>query len=234
MSPHGQKSGAVSAGISRGDGASGFTLIELLVVISIVAVIAGVLLPALNRARESARTIHCSARMRELGTAMELYVDSGNRPFPRSQHSAAAHGEMTWGRVLARHLGADESTWPLLLRSQYHCPSDRRTGQYSYGLNVYFELGPDDDYEGKPATWRYRTDLARPSFTILFGENASSADHIMPNFWTSPDDVPDLAHDRHRGAANYVFADGHVEKRVRAGVYDPAQDVDAWHPLKAR
>jgi len=213
---------------------SGFTLIELLVVIAIIAVLSGLVFPALLGARRSAQSVHCLSQMRQIGMAAMIYADGNGDSYPRSQHSAFAHGELVWARALAPILGSESTDWKVLIKSIYHCSRDTRENVLSYGLNVYFELGPEDDYPGYPVTWRRRSDVPNPSATILFAENNSEADHIMPNFWTSPNDAVDCAHDRHEGKANYIFADGHAEARAFTTIYYPANDIDAWHPEKAR
>jgi len=211
----------------------GFTLIELLVVIAIIAVLSGLVLPTLFTARKSAQAVSCLNQMRQIGIAAMLYADGNNDSFPRSQHSAFAHGELVWSRSVAGNLGSSSTEWKTLMNNIYHCPRDLRTDKLSYGINVYLELGPEDDYPGYPQTWRQRSDLPNPSATILFAENNSEADHIMPNFWSSPADAVDCAYDRHDGKANYVFADGHAESRTFNTVYDPAKNIDAWHPQRA-
>jgi prepilin-type N-terminal cleavage/methylation domain-containing protein/prepilin-type processing-associated H-X9-DG protein len=228
--------GAVSASPRRRPASSvrsGFTLVELLVVLAVIALLAALLLPALSKAKESARTTQCLNQMRQLGLAVRLYVDENGDAFPRSQHSAFAHGQLPWERSLAPLLGSSTTAWTNLLTGLYHCPSDKRTTPWSYGLNVYYELGPKDDYTGKPQTWRRLTEVPRPAATVLFAENNTSADHLMPEFWYAQADAVDLASTRHKGRANYTFADGHASLLPLNRVFNPPQ-LDLWNPLLAQ
>jgi prepilin-type N-terminal cleavage/methylation domain-containing protein/prepilin-type processing-associated H-X9-DG protein len=211
-----------------------FTLVELLVVIAIIAGLAAMLLPALGRAKSSARALQCLSQMRQIGLGVRLYSDENNDEFPRSQHSAFTFGQLAWGRAIAPNLGASGSAWTNLLAGIYHCPTDRRTTPWSYGQNVYFELGPADDYAGKPQTWRRWPAIPQPAATILCAESATSADHIMPHFWQTPADANDVDQHRHVRRSNYTFVDGHAEKRAFLKTYEPASALDLWHPAQAR
>ena len=137
--------------------------------------------------------------MKQITLAALLYAGDNDDLFPRSQHSAFANGQLPWERAITPGLGATVTTWTNLLNGLYHCPADQQPAHLSYGMNYYFELGPEDDYPEQPQTWRKLSLIVHPANTVFFTEVLTDADHVMPalSWATVTDAEADVAWNRH-------------------------------------
>ncbi len=231
----------------------GFTLIELLVVISITTLLLGILTPALSKAREKARSVTCSSRMRQIGMASTMYVQENDGRFARSSHSAASVGCLRWGPAFMPYLGygtykgSNTPAWEAAFQKFYRCPADKRKNlTYSYGKNVWFEL---DGYETAEAldishgpTYHTIMCVRRPSATIEFGELLSPGgeDHIMAHFWLMDTNIVEgmnttleIDTKRHGGMGNYTYVDSHVDTQPFEKTFNLKNKIDRWNPGKA-
>jgi prepilin-type N-terminal cleavage/methylation domain-containing protein len=132
--------------------AAGFTLVELLVVIGIIAVLIGILLPALNRARDHARTTQCLSNMRQIGSTLNMFVTEHKGYLPKAWfNDAPIHLQHRPGS------GPEKNDWLF-----YDRPPNERTWEWSYILSTYVNKS-EDIFRCPSDLGRRRADRARSS-----------------------------------------------------------------------
>jgi prepilin-type N-terminal cleavage/methylation domain-containing protein/prepilin-type processing-associated H-X9-DG protein len=197
-----------------------FTLIELLVVIAIIAILAALLLLALSRAKEKAQAIKCASNLRQLATAVHLYVPDAEDKLPGVWESSVGGGNNSGsnGWMYFVNVGGPtrfEPTGGALFQytpnaHAFECPTDRAGSGASYSINGLLSTSTPiaGFHEG-----RAEASLSAPSSTLLFLEeaapNSANADSTNDSYH---DPRNDRATARHGGAANFAFCDSHVSR----------------------
>jgi prepilin-type N-terminal cleavage/methylation domain-containing protein len=129
---------------------SGFTLVELLTVITIIAMLAGMISPSLQRVRAKAETTACQSNLRQIGTAVWLYVPDNGNKFPSINNP--------WGAQVFTNEGATNLLGALgpygLTAKALACPADLRSkdSYYRKYTNSYEYLPFSSDEEAAPGT----------------------------------------------------------------------------------
>lgn len=212
----------------------GFSLVELLVVIAVIGMLVGLLLPAIQSSRESARTAQCASNLRQVGLAINQFCDTHRGRWPETTHTVEPDPvtfkyDKAWIYTIAPYMEAVDE-----IRI---CPSDqlgelRFRGQgTSYTLNGYLSS------EARPAFDNRRKMIAMSKSIVAFElseekdkgaaktQNPADIDvfndHVHSFDWFKTSNITakkvfqviraEVAVDRHQGTSHFLYADGHVE-----------------------
>lgn len=209
-----------------------FTLIELLIVISIIVILAGMLLPALGKARETAYSASCLNKLKNIGLAVTMYAGDNHEYFP-----GLNTGSAPFYTEISPYLKSGNTVASFQI---FICPADRirlsyntddvsRKRSYTLNTNMTHEHdgNPPGDANNYNFAWCRLSKVSGPSEKIYktdgIGSSAATLDQqcwpLGVNYWCYPfkdgSAVSDGGVDfRHNGKANLLFADFHAAGKV--------------------
>ncbi len=208
-----------------------FTLIELLIVISIIAMLGAILLPALNRARETARGTKCLSNVKQCYMAVFQYAgDQKSIPKDGSRSGyGAATGPWWWVAAQGKYLTIPKTGWVFTPAGIVACTGG--SGERAVGIGLLYANSAASSTFGKYAEYYFSGRIRNPSSKVLLAESAGGYGYLgYSNRWIfsaqrSDDNNNSNFAAMHGGKSSIAFADGSA-RQVRAAQYS----VDKENP----
>ena len=198
-----------------------FTLIELLVVIAIIAILASLLLPALGKARDRARSIACLSNCKQIGIAFFLYADDSNGELPYNPDS---NGSVKWKNFGGDIWGSQGQTYNIAsLKPEnrplnaytgggrvFRCPADNGSWHDAWGTSYFFSVFDSGGAEGVMSLHRNDAPRGRKLADPIW-ENVMERKMLIvePPWWSKYYYTSGGRHGNSTQVENTVFADGH-------------------------
>ena len=201
-----------------------FTLIELLVVIAIIAILASMLLPALQQARAKARAISCTGNVKQVMLGWIMYLDDNDGTFPSQHWNLSAAQYYNGSSVITEWGGYQPLVHPYVgAFESFMCPTSTQTTKVNqfcsdYGMSSYFHA---------------------KSLTSVFGSGSRSPSEVglvvdANSSWIDSNRASRVVA-RHTQRTNIGFVDGHADSRTAAMVnntpllFNHNVTVAYWH-----
>lgn len=182
----------------------GFTLVELLVVIGIIAVLIAILLPALNRARASARAVACASNMRQIGLGLLQYANENKNWLPAPVRQQGTPQQTSWDMAIAKFVGTE-----IVITND---PGGPNFATRPLSQNLF--LCPDDTAEP------YKLDVQRRSYqrVVFTIGTKGEADYPTKNFYDGQT-FPIRLNVARRASETFLLSEWHDQFNVIGGNY---------------